>query len=41
MAPKSSETRNPGLLSGVFSFVAREFDTFVATATGSSSAVRF
>lgn len=30
-----------GILAGVFNFVAREFDSFVASATGSYPAVRF
>ncbi|KAJ3513100.1 hypothetical protein NLJ89_g3147 [Agrocybe chaxingu] len=39
MAPKNSATaQSSGLLAGVFSFVSREFDSFVANATGSSAA---
>ncbi|KIJ92501.1 hypothetical protein K443DRAFT_435103 [Laccaria amethystina LaAM-08-1] len=34
--PSTSRTTSSGILSGVFSFVSREFESFVANATGSS-----
>jgi len=33
---RKANSRNSGLLSGVFNFVSREFEQFVANATGSS-----
>ena len=34
-------TANPSLFSGVIKFVSREFENFVANATGSALPVRF
>ena len=38
-AERKAKSRKSGVLSGVFSFVSREFEHFVANATGSSDSV--